>query len=808
MDPTLPPQTPARPSQNKRKSQADTPRKAPLAATQDYQSTKLDKRRDALVKDIRKVPEVPVSFLFGAVLRPISKDYIQEVARKLKQGRHLTKGSDGRWKEFPNDPSAADKREDLIFAPLVKVWDTIVTLGKQVLQSTPTIKFEQDPHKVPISDRGDLSRPDGQCSLINPGEFFELLGLLFSYYCTVVSWEFKRKDNEKAAVDNARKVLWSCHLTLLTDPRRRFTFGITIEDTQTRVWFVSRTCVIATERFNFVEEPQLFIHLVLALAFANDEELGFDTSMSACSDPDLPELVQFKMKVAVKTYVTRRPLSDYSADAIIGRGMRVWEAYEEGVPNISVVLKDAWILADSLSEGEQLRRLHERLESIIVSPGERHPKEYFLTVLNHAFICLSDNTRDDTIEVMMRGENIPDGVKCVQTTLEEETISQSQVPSERLPTPIRSATEYGAMTLRAQNVGLPAGLPGSSPTLSTAQWGARNHYRIIFKEVGTPVNDLRSLALVMNALADTVQALKILHEIGFVHRDITPTNILVASDGVAKVSDLEYLKSIRMTEENAAPDLEGSTMPNEHKTGNEDFIPLEVSAGDYILTPRKYFDEATGRMSELLTPRPAHAFRFNPLHDIESTFWIYFRTLVRYSSDEEPLLPTQADIFRLVFQGALKVANRLPTMRRAHKLEQSHFPRAFSNAVEILKKVTILLVDKYEEVDFYLATHPIEDPGNFKGIHEVFIKLYREAAAKSANVPIFLVDEVYKNPTRGHESAGKESEVAPAEDNDPQSESSGPLKRLKLLPVACASSSRASSSKSNNRLSNTKAKRL
>ena len=44
------------------------------------------------------------------------------------------------------------------------------------------------------------------------------------------------------------------------DPRRRFTFGITMEDTETRFWFASRSTVLVTEL-------KLFISLTCACFF-------------------------------------------------------------------------------------------------------------------------------------------------------------------------------------------------------------------------------------------------------------------------------------------------------------------------------------------------------------------------------------------------------------------------------------------------------------------------------------------------------------------------------------------------------------
>ncbi len=40
---------------------------------------------------------------------------------------------------------------------------------------------------------------------------------------------------------------------MYADPTRRFMFGTTIEDTNTRFWFFSRAIVLTSESFNFIE---------------------------------------------------------------------------------------------------------------------------------------------------------------------------------------------------------------------------------------------------------------------------------------------------------------------------------------------------------------------------------------------------------------------------------------------------------------------------------------------------------------------------------------------------------------------------
>ena len=40
---------------------------------------------------------------------------------------------------------------------------------------------------------------------------------------------------------------------LSKDPRRRFTFGVTIEDTESRLWYFSRSFIVVSTPFNFIE---------------------------------------------------------------------------------------------------------------------------------------------------------------------------------------------------------------------------------------------------------------------------------------------------------------------------------------------------------------------------------------------------------------------------------------------------------------------------------------------------------------------------------------------------------------------------
>jgi hypothetical protein len=176
-----------------------------LATNRDYQSFDLNKRRDAVLKHIGDyVPEVPTLFLLGSVLPQILPAHVDQVESKLRQGRHLVKsGDDTLWAVFSKSPSGMSEREDVAFAPFDSIWKNTVRMGHKVLKKSPTLTFNQNPDRTPVSDRDDLARPDGQCALADEQTIQALadLEMSYSHYSSVVLWEFKKKSNVKDISD-------------------------------------------------------------------------------------------------------------------------------------------------------------------------------------------------------------------------------------------------------------------------------------------------------------------------------------------------------------------------------------------------------------------------------------------------------------------------------------------------------------------------------------------------------------------------------------------------------------------------------
>ncbi|QRV81540.1 kinase domain protein [Ceratobasidium sp. AG-Ba] len=154
-----------------------------------------------------------------------------------------------------------------------------------------------------------------------------------------------------------------------------------------------------------------------------------------------------------------------------------------------------------------------------------------------------------------------------------------------------------------------AGSAQYTPTLpKQGHWDPKNvnrfprrHYRIVFEEIGGS------------------EGIHAIHMSGHVHRDISSGNILLVpgrgNEGArGVVIDLEYIKKISSDSDS-----------HDVKTGTYEFIAIEVTQSSYVHVP----DEGC----KFATP----PFRQNPLHDLESVWWICvwlgFR-LVR--PDEQP----------------------------------------------------------------------------------------------------------------------------------------------------------------------------
>ncbi|KIM42727.1 hypothetical protein M413DRAFT_26731 [Hebeloma cylindrosporum] len=565
-----------------------TPVKINKSASAAYQAGRLQPSRQAIMEDLGpRVPEISFEDIVTYYLPQLDVDYdVEKTIAALKAASHL---NDQGWTAFKVVPGESRVHETTTFLPLVNVRTCI----SEPANTTSYVANGSKSLSSMLNERkSTTSKPDGY-GLLSP----HAVASSMSSDCTInlgpddwfrIAWAEEYKKKEEKLDDDVQKVVWSMQQIMRYDARRRFTFGVTIENTTTRVWFCNRQTVLVSEAFDFMEEPEKLVQLTLSLSFASPVELGWDPTMKLCRNP-IGQGFGYEMTVydhktkASRVFKTSKLLSDYAADALRGRGTRVFEAYEVNMRDMSlgqspVAIKDYWLDTSRMSEADIL-------EDILVGASDEE-KSHFLTVETWGNVLIDG--REDT--TTMRG------MKLVNESTQEDAVE--------VPHPVL----YGEFHLHSTSekesppvsLGLSAVLDTSRFSLPLQQYNPKVHQRIVFKEIGEPLHKATSMGVVCNAGIRVAKALQIMFKKKYVHRDLSTTNILIVN-GAARLTDLEYAKVM------------GDAVAHNVRTGTLNTMATEVAAGDFCFTPNAY---------DLLPAEKRVPFFYNPIHDLESLWWI------------------------------------------------------------------------------------------------------------------------------------------------------------------------------------------
>ncbi|CCL98316.1 uncharacterized protein FIBRA_00310 [Fibroporia radiculosa] len=610
----------------------DTPVRVKQTSSSSYPDDSSTERGKAVVEDAGEaIPEITLDSFFEDICPKLRPGIVLDhVIAALKRGAMITGGN--RWKGFRVDPRFSKLVEDETFRPLQNVAVAIIA-ASDLRDIEPTVVFSNHPTTIPQSEHRDsYTRPDG---------YFFREKVSGSHWKHIpLCAEYKKQDRIDDRNDNVSKVLLGMNHCMSNDPRRRFVYGMTIEDVNMRIWYASRANLVVTNSFNFVKDHRTLVRIILSLAYASEAELGWDPTIVSVSST---RAVSQKMKRASpepcyditvrnanngseQIYRTIRMLSDIGANALRGHGTRVWEAQRlvDGKQREApVVLKDCWIDDDRPREGdilEEVRRSHPDPE------GRAFLDKHLLTVVCHGDVKI-DTADDNTRMLMTRGRDVGTGPGRF-------TVQQ---PNNRKPGQQKTSTDDKASGSKEAKGDHRSRTERSSvPGQRMFRYHPKVHYRIVFVEVCQALFMSTSIMSIFDDLAQTAQVLQRLHEAGWVHRDISLGNVL-ERDGVVKLADFEYAKR-----------LDG-TSQHEIRTGTADFMAVEVDEQNYIFIPRLAEEDdidqlfannlklntSLNKTQQLLPP-----LRYNPLHEFESVWWmgvyVIFRKIVVSVNGEEP----------------------------------------------------------------------------------------------------------------------------------------------------------------------------
>ncbi|KAI5993502.1 hypothetical protein EDD15DRAFT_2529998 [Pisolithus albus] len=656
-------------------------------------------RPKALLRDLGEIPSVSLDYFESHALPPLPQGVdVTKIQESLRDAAVWSKDLQ-RWAVFTTNPKKSRKSEHDAFKPLSQVFNAVVREARKTIgDRKATLMYASRRTKSPASERSNSTRPDAYLLLREKKSIDDKTDTSNdSWNDIAVSFEFKKGTGEEDCEEDDEKVMRSLHHIMRSDPCRRSTLGVTIEDTHMRFWFTCRAITLVSEPFDFFTEPEHLIHFFCSVAFANEHQLGWDPTVQRVCVEGKP---QYNITVCTDegketVYQTTKMISDFSADAMQGRGTRVFQVrltLQNGQPVHNaepLVLKDSWREVDRAREDQILGQIFDGLGKKYDTKKVSEARKYFLTVLAAGDVIM-DGKKDKTTSLLRDADELP------------PDFGLHRLPADDLLEwkPTRSGE------------GLTPNFSCVPPSVKNSKIHHRIHYRLVFKEVCQPLYDLKRLDTVFKVLMDIHKALQLLHSIGWVHRDLSTGNVLYWG-GVGKLADLEYAKHV------------DSSITHEVQTGTLEFMACEVEAQRYLFQPHG------GKSLAKTNPAAKCPFRFNPLHDMESLWWIATWTLY-YHVDQRGSRPSPEQItqFHDLFPGRLR--GRFDVF--VDDLDYGVLPASFRDAgyeVEFMHQEIMVAYTESEKSIPPTYTNPLEK------LHSDFTHCLASAFAASENIEIF-----------------------------------------------------------------------
>ncbi|KAJ3753441.1 hypothetical protein EV360DRAFT_87785 [Lentinula raphanica] len=747
------------------------------------------------------IPEVPLEDFFHFILPPLPRsqgNFIEKVINILEENGTIDKDND-RWSAFREDPCKHSENESQAFQGLTLIWKEVISAAKEAGASLEqTFGLVVGGHAHISSDQGHLCRPDAFNELYSKTQATtaqthsntsnakqsKMPEDCHHVYDIANPYQFHKDDGVNQTIEDFSKVIDDMEQMLARDPCRRFTFGTTIENRTTRLWSLSRASLLRSTSFDFMTDRPRLVHLFLLLAFSSLQDLGWDTTMSL-SHVDSSSRRQYNINVDAEQFTTMEILSDASADSPLGRATRVWKV-KDSKGHIRV-LKDVWLETDRKEEHvilEDILIAAESIKSEFEHDYRAELEKHMLKPMAHCRVLVDYKTvegepvkgqPDDTGAIMLRGYDL--GSANIVKLLPNKASTPAPPPSTTHSTPddrdyIPSSSSRLTDGLNTKSGHLePSAVFFPQATLAqvdqtdaanVAQQKAartyaghhRYHYRIVFEQYATTIYDERNLGNVFRALVDVTIALWIIYLAGWVHRDISGGNVYwFAHANAGLLGDFEYAVK---TSEKRHHDV---------RTGTPFFMAAETMCDKYIYTPRNLTEEdPPTTLTDALNPAgedaapvpmagPKPPFSYNPLHDLESIWWIIVYVLF-FNDDKSfrsPEPEIRQDQMEKLFHGRLDSYERQQFLEDVGEGDIANLKKWISPtllpALNLLFPLASKLITAYTSSE---KTYPKEIDDRRFNIHHIFTKYLRTAAKLSSTItmtPVKATAVKRPNPT-------------------------------------------------------------
>ncbi|EAU89855.2 other/FunK1 protein kinase [Coprinopsis cinerea okayama7 len=341
------------------------------------------------------------------------------------------------------------------------------------------------------------------------------------------------------------------------DARGRFCFAVTFIDSQVTLWRFSRSLTIKSTPFDMTEHPDLLIQLLVIFLGSQTHLLGYDSLVTLLPDSNYVYEIPSDGDSGPLYYKTAALICDSQPTYVSGRSLRIWEVEQvesvsnpvrvPGTPNR--VLKDVILDATARTEADIQEELFADMAKL--AKDESWSSRPFLKDFPQCDI--------DVLADALEGERFKRYFSCIIAKYIGE---------------VDNACGHGRPIRRC-------------------------HF--VYERICTPLDDITTLGEAVDVLRQALIPLRLMFCAGWVHRDVSPGNILAyrqapGSPWTVKLSDLEHAKKF--------PDPESTG--GDRITGTPYFIACEVLDGDYP-SPQEQDEDCTDDDDPDMSP-PPHEF--------------------------------------------------------------------------------------------------------------------------------------------------------------------------------------------------------
>lgn len=177
-------------------------------------------------------------------------------------------------------------------------------------------------------------------------------------------------------------------------------------------------------------------------------------------------------------------------------------------------------------------------------------------------------------------------------------------------------------------------------------------------------------------------------------------------------------------------------------------MPIEVESQGYLFAPIRLLDpSASLEDNDWSVLVDSNKFRYNPFHDIESTWWvgvwIITCNVIEMDNPSESVVKQakqQKQLARRYFPQTMRSTDRSSLVFAPTKLGQliERLPKPFAACGTMLDRAKSHLVRSYQEVE----VHPDINSWQFNGIHSTINGYLKRAIVESREIRICYLDEL------------------------------------------------------------------